>query len=57
MDYKCHDFCDGQVLKAAQLNEMDEAIGELCDSVGDIDTALDGILAIQQTYIDGGGDV
>ena len=56
MDYKCHDFCDGQVLRAAQLNEMDEAIGDLFGSVGDIDTALDGIIALQNSYMTTGGD-
>ena len=29
MPYKCHDFCDGQVLSAKDLNEMDTAIAEL----------------------------
>lgn len=54
MDYKCHDFCSGQVLKAKELNEMDQAIGDLCECVGDVDTALDGIIAIQNELI--GGD-
>ena len=36
MDYKCHDFCSGHVLKAKELNEMDQAIFELCKSVNGI---------------------
>lgn len=54
MDYKCHDFCSGQVLKAKELNEMDQAIADLCECVGDVDTALDELHAHAQALIDGG---
>lgn len=36
MDYKCHDFCSGQVLKAKELNDMDQAILALSKSVNGI---------------------
>ena len=29
MGYKCHDFCDGQVLSAEALNEMDQGISDI----------------------------
>lgn len=35
MEYKCHDFCSGQVLTAKDLNEIEQAIVSLCKSIGD----------------------
>lgn len=54
MDYKCHEFCNGQVLKAEDLNDIDNAIVELCGNVGDVKTALDELHSYAEWLIDGG---
>ena len=49
-------------LTAAQLDEtlrkvpeLEATVGRLSEDIGDIDTALDAILAIQNSYIGGEG--
>ena len=46
--YIKQNFIDGEVLTAAQLNHMEEGIA----LIGSVDVALDGILALQQRYLE-----
>lgn len=41
MDYRCHNFCNGQVLKAEELNETEQAIMHLFGCVGDLSSVVD----------------
>ena len=56
MAYECHNFCNGEVLTAEQLNDMDRGIAALDETVGDIQTALDSIIAVQNSLIGGGAE-
>ena len=54
MAYEKQNFTDGETLTAAQLNHIEEGIIALDEQVGDIETALDAIIAMQNELI--GGD-
>ena len=54
MAYEKQNFNDGDILAAAQLNHIEDGIAENAEAIGDIGTALDEIIAVQETLI--GGD-
>jgi hypothetical protein len=55
MNYEKQEFVNGQVLTADSLNYMEDGIKGAFDAIGDIDTALDSVLAIQNSLIGGDG--
>ena len=55
MAYEKQNFADGQPLQARQLNHMEDGIADALVKVDGIESALDGILAIQNALIGGDG--
>lgn len=53
MAYEKQTFTDGEVLTAAQLNHIEDGLEAFDSQMGDVDAALDAILAIQETLIGG----
>ena len=52
---KWTDKSDGDDIVAETTNEMAHAVIELEENLGDIDAALDGIIALQNSLIGGDG--
>ncbi len=53
MAYEKQNFSDGQVLTAEQLNKIEDGLCSVYETLGDIDTALDNIISIQESLIGG----
>lgn len=56
MSYEKQNFTDGQVLSANHLNHIENGVKNNADSIGDVKTALDSIIAIQNELIGGDGE-
>lgn len=55
MAYEKQNFQDGDVLTAENLNRIEDALVAVEEQVGTVETALDGIIAIQNGLIGGDG--
>lgn len=56
MSYIKQNFNNGKILKADNLNAIEDGIVAVHDMIGDIDTILDSIIALQESLIGGNID-